>query len=477
MSKNEVVVPSRFERVEVGEWNLWRDPALPLRIMSSASGMQKLIILGMALCPGLLHPRNFFSCGVDIRREDLSKAIVDWLRDHTGRFIVIMMAKDSAEVYPDALACLGVVYEPIRKVVASSVTLMLLDQVEDDYFARDPSRFPGNTPCQFFPGHLTVRSPVRRLLPNHSLNLVTWKPRRFWPTAPFASLTGEMVATEIKERLTGNVTSLGARLGCLTLPITAGFDSRVLLAVVAAERMSNRVTLISFRYSREFGTKSTHDVSTGLRLAAATGFKHVIIDVKKNEASVDDEHRRYQTITGVCGGPGKSHDFYKACVKHLDMAAGLLTGFGGEVGRAAYWKFSLLPVKHFSASDIVSALGLPLRLSFVNAVQCWLHSLPADLSAELVLDLAFLELRVGGWSSPHFYGFAPFALVTSPYSDRRILEAMLSAPPEWRQQDRLPRMVVAQSFKPLLDVPVDSGPWGRGPKEATRKELYNKVSS
>ena len=61
-----------------------------------------------------------------------------------------------------------------------------------------------------------------------------------------------------------------------------------------------------------------------------------------------------------------------------------------------------------SALELLGRLGLPTSDRLRQAVIAWQDGLP-PMPQSTRLGFAHLELRVGCWAAPHFYGAAPFA--------------------------------------------------------------------
>ena len=103
--------------------------------------------------------------------------------DHSGPWLLLLVG--AGKVMLDPGGQMPVVYDAEHRVLASTPTLLRSAQPRDLDFERALG-FPDRD--GWFPFGLTSRPNVRRLLPNHALNLSTWTASRHWPT-PDTSLS------------------------------------------------------------------------------------------------------------------------------------------------------------------------------------------------------------------------------------------------------------------------------------------------
>ena len=78
-----------------------------------------------------------------------------------------------------------------------------------------------------------------------------------------------------------------------------------------------------------------------------------------------------------------------------------------------------------------------------------------------VLDLLYLEQRVGCWATPQFYGHVTPMSYMVGFNHRRIIESFLRLPFEFRFARNLPDAVIRNRWSELLDLPFNqfTGPW------------------
>src|SRR5690606_38634064 len=287
---------------------------------------------------------------------------------------------------------------------------------------------------------------VRRLLPNHYLDLERWAPVRHWPARPIERSDQDgmpALVREIVEPVRANIEGItGALPGYLGL--TAGRDSRMVLA--CARGALDRIRFVTFIYEDE---QRKPDIHTARRIARRFGLAHVGVPLTEPD---EQQKQEYLLRTGFAGHWGKSRDFDLACRRHLEMDRAWITGFGGEVGRAFYWREGDAPNRPPTPEALVERLNLPRDQATLEAWRRWQAEAPHQDSFDL-LDLAYIEQRMGCWAGPHMYGAAPFGANLSAFSHRRAFVAMMSLPVMFRRRQGLADAVIAEAWPELASLP------------------------
>jgi hypothetical protein len=372
-----------------------------------------------------------------------------WLYGLGGRFLAVLLANDLRRVYLDPAGTLAAVYDATEPAVASTETLLVGDT--------RPMRGPLQ-PNQFFPAGLTAYPHLRRLLPNHYLDLDRWRPVRHWLTASLPRATAaevpglvETIAGVIRRQVQAVTRRWPAYLG-----LTAGRDSRMILA--CSRDFVDQLTCITFDYQEK--PSDLTDVHAACILARHLRLRHQIVPIK---APTDELQASYLRRIGHAGHFGKARDFDYACRMHLDLSRALLTGFAGEVGRSFYWRKFTGASPEPGAGELLRAMLLPAEEPLLTALVAWRAGLqPEDTWA--LLDQMYLEQRVGCWAAPHFYGAAPFAAKVTPFCHRQIFAAMLRLPIDYRASQSLATDLIRLTWPelgawPFNDAFADAKPF------------------
>lgn len=344
-----------------------------------------------------------------------------------------------ARVYLDPCGSLSPVYCSILVCVASTTSLVPRDGDTED-IAEHMSAV-GIPRDGMYPLHLTPRKNVLRLLRNHFLDLGTWEAERLWPKASTFAVrdTADVVSSvEDRVRLTW---ANSCTPGLCSFRLTAGRDSRMLLA--CARPFADQITFLTAEHERS-DEVSWLDCSTGSPIAKDLGLRYVRLSHRRARP---EDLNEWLVRTGWSVGEERG---WRACTTFKSLPPGHadLVGMCGELGRAEHCRrFPDFWTRHagqseFGRSDL---LGFLLNFWFRggrhpqsrSTIAQWLESVQS-FDLRLVLDLFEIEQRLGTWGGVFPYGFANdgrFQLF--PFSHRQTFEALLSLPKSVRLNDDL----------------------------------------
>jgi hypothetical protein len=137
---------------------------------------------------------------------------------------------------------LSAVYAREHDLVASTTSLVPYSRgCDDDLDLLRAARMPHGKAVLSF--GMTSRRGVQRLHPNHYLDLMSWSPRRHWPTAPLDYHVYPEDAVEVVSRVIKRHIIAATRRGPLDLALTGGHDSRSILS--CAREQLDRVELFT----------------------------------------------------------------------------------------------------------------------------------------------------------------------------------------------------------------------------------------
>ena len=337
--------------------------------------------------------------------------------------------------------------------------------------------FPNTGASQFYPGELTPDPQIHRVLPNHYLDLDHWETIRHYPKFPLNAIAPQEIPeaiAQIVDCLSTQIAAIVDAFPCVYIPLTAGRDSRMLLA--CSKAVSEKVHYVTFdyvpdktQYQRLLGTLQgndyrqsvENDIRTAQKLAEMLTLRHTVIPVRTSHSKEKKRilQQNYLRRIGYSGGAAKAREHDWSCRQHCDLSGAWLTGCAGEVGRCCYWG-RFFPEEGTECKrrptprQLRHSRTIPRLPEFEAAVQRWLETLP-DASTREILDLVYLEHRVGGWASPHTYGFAPLALTAHPFCHRKIFDIMLRLPAEYRQRQTLTDDIVRHAWAEAGRLPYN----------------------
>ncbi len=359
----------------------------------------------------------------------------------SGSFIFLLDQAGHRRAYLDACGSLSAVYDSAATIFASTTSAFLSRQAYADRFRSDLHTRLDILGEGWFPAGLTAHRGVERLLVNHYLNLDSWQPTRHWPTS-IPEMTEDPAAAcqEIGNIARGVIDACIAD-GPTVLALTGGNETRLLLAIMGEDAGSlDFATVVS--------TKTRRDVVIAKRLVDRFGLRQVQLPLQlADDRAALDWHAR----AGHCVGDVnmRSHPSVQPLARYKYFIGGL----GGEIGRGFFWRATDTKEQPVTAARIVSAFGMPSHPDVTKAVVTWRDKAP-QLDAFSMLDLAYIELRMGCWAFPQSY-CADHVQDVHPLIGRKTFSLMLSLPPEWRRSNRLITETVKIFQSDLLSIPIN----------------------
>jgi hypothetical protein len=451
------------ERDVFGDWRIHAAPGVPRVPVEAADGTPVGLLIGWAFDGARpLGARAPLRLGADAEFE------TDALPDLWGRFVCLWRDGGRDFFRLDAGGLLPAVFHPDRGMIASTPTLI-------DALGPLPARaevaalfdFPARR--GFLPFGLTAHEGVTRLLPNHRLDLGTWKTERVWPgpeihAAPLLTeAEARALVPDVAARVRGHVAGvLGDGPGRLYL--SGGRDSRMVLA--AARDFRDRMTC------ETMVNESGMDRHVAARVAAAAGVPLVLTPiVPSSREEVADWIRRagntlYDPVTELA-----------ATARLNDRRMHVLTGTCAEIARASNWWEEDLAAPALGLDVLLNRLRLPDAPVVRNAALAWLAGLP-PMDATMALDMAKIEQIHGCWAAVSVYGHMTAWPSLSPFANQRIYGTALRLPKDYKFGQGFYADFMASAWPELLEVPVNRVTGIerlRHPKEELKKMLPVKL--
>lgn len=454
LSPDATAFPEWRSRPLAGGWHLASHRSLP--IVPVKAGEEEVgVLLGWPVSPDGRFIESF-----DLPPDaDLVTATYAL----GGRWLLIT----ADAVYLDPTGSQPAVFSPERKVVASSSGLIPADTDEELAGAFDVVRRNG-----WYPFGLTPQWGVQRLLPNHALDLHSWTTFRCHYRHPVAPISLEQGAAAVVEAVHAVGKACASEYG-LFAALTAGRDSRMLLAALRPF-----IEVAEFWTAWSDARCNATDAQIARILAKRFGIRHRFLKrVPTTKADIEGWLDRSGWVTA--GARSRNHLMG-------DLAAGgrvIANGAAGEVSRAFYWNDDDLAEIPLTPEEVVTRVKAPLTAVVLEAAETWLSGLRGHDRFH-VLDLLYLEHRVGGWASPGNLGSPRTAPTIFFLSRRNAIDAMLAAAPDVKRSGTFPVEVIRQAWPELLDLPFNT-PVGleaaiaplRSFLRRTRKAIHRRVGT
>ena len=422
-------------------WHLAVASHLPVTRVLDETGAQTGWIIGWAF-----EPKERRMIAGEERIERRGKTFEHYHRQHVrplaGTYLAILSIDGDTRVYLDALGNLSCVFDPAREVVAGTAACFM---DETEYAARFDAELYQQmeiTREGWFPAGLTAHRGLERLMANHYLDCRRWRQIRHnaYEHASIAdpSAVFSVIADEIAIPVEGAI----AAERPVTLGLTGGGDSRLLLA--GCRDFIGRVGF--YTVCPPGKSPNSFDVIRAEELARRFGLRHRRLAYV---AAGEEEARQWDRRVGDCVITNNRRQHPSVYPLDHDICIG---GLGGEVGRCFLWP-DMTNMPNTTAVAIIDQLKLPRVARVIERIEAWLEEIPVDEPTKL-LDLAYIELRMGSWSSVQSYA-NPKSAIVHPLASFRSIEAMLSLAPEIRQNDGMIKGFIEQYWPELLELPIN----------------------
>jgi len=441
---------ARLEKVDYrfGEWCLEVSDYLRVTRLTGSDGAPIGVILGWTIDPS---GPDFLQdeIKIDSNGKSLDAIHAERIEPLIGTYLAILDREGETRIYMDGLGSLSLVYDPANQIAGSTAACILSEAEYSDRFDAALYRSMEIDAEGWFPVGLTAHRGVERLTANHYLDCRDWSQKRHTAYERAMSLPGtaqdhlEVLADQALKAVIALVRA-GEKV---TVGLTGGGDSRLLLA--ALKPVKDDVEFYTVTPPNEVSDR--FDLIRAEELAARFGLEH---DVLPFVRASDDEAAEWDRRVSRCviTANRRQHPSVEPLCDHICIG-----GLGGEVGRCFLWP-DLSKVPQITPTTLVDMLKLPRVGEVVRRVEKWMADLP-EMPVTHLLDLAYIELRMSSWSSVQSYA-NPKSVIIHPLGTFTSIEAMMSMPAEYRQNDGMIEGLIAEYWPELLELPINRyGDW------------------
>ncbi len=432
-----------FFRHTFENWNIYLSKDVPCIDVLSEDGQVVGLVIGWIVeGDSILGSQDRI-----ILSADQEKSATPF-RSFWGRYLYFQKSGSDVTVSTDAGALFPLVFCADKQVLASSPAL--LAELTETSFDEDIAReFDLRSRQGWYPFGLTPYRDIRRLLPNHALNLSTFTAHRFWPEPentlfpPENPRAGTEQVGKLAMLVQSRIQNL-ARNQDIRVHLTAGYDTRMLLA--ACQHVTDRIAFQTYDLPVQVAKLDSH---VARHLAKKFKLNHRFLPFTE---TTFDEKSAWLLRTGYCVNDNVTN--MAAMEKANFDGSYTLAGISGEVGRAFYWGRDDIGLPVPSAQTLLNRLRLPATSFFLSAADSWLKTLPAG-SMPWSLDLAYIELRLGCWAGAAMPGHDVPHPTLSPFNSIDCYERMLSLDYGYRVDQRMCYDFIRHLWPDLLSVPVN----------------------
>jgi len=444
LAARENPAPAGWRSAQIGTWILASHPRLPVIRVIDPEARPLGWMLGYPVSAEgrLLGADEVLRLPAAVLGSN--SALEAFLYGFGGRFAVALVGTPQPRFYLDPCGSLSAIYCAHQHLVAATPNLIPYDERSRDRVELARAIGIPYTKGQY-PLGLTPRYGVERILPNHYLDLRKWQTIRHWPNEPLDEVVPvEEAVAEIaavtRRQMTAIVSATPAYLS-----LTAGRDSRMLLA--CSKAVADRLELLTFELGDQ---RAAIDCDTARRIASCFGLSHSVVPF---EEAVPEDLDQWMFRIGYSTGEVRGWHC-ATMVKRLPGGRAVLEENIGELARGYWWAEDDTETTHITAERLVGYCECPLDEIPLAQAREWLRTVPAANALQL-LDLFSIEQDLGCWAGILPYAECDPGFQLFPLNHRRIIELMLRLPNAYRRAGHLQRDVIAQEWPELLLWPFN----------------------
>lgn len=431
-------------RHPVGAWNLHVDPRVPVE--HAASGDVQAWLVGDAYDPvdGVYR---------DIVRHLLDGDLLTNLDDLAGRFLLVVSRGDRIELYHDAMGSRSIFYGGgVAASHAALVSDVLGTGLREWIIPYITSRGYSNRDVKYLPGLDSSFQGVRQLTPNTRLVLPSCAVERYWPRGPLRSATRDQALDCLIQHVEGLRCYLETREIASIAGMSAGRDSRGLVAGLAPLRPR----LFTFVRSKGGTSTESADSRAARQVAELCGLDLEIVKLAAPphlDTAASGFAACFRRNTGYVRG--NNSGWIEHFTGESDQDALFVRGFGGEVMRGFYSPIpEISPGALANTYDINagSAYTRDVFLNFIGVAQWRVDT----LHGYGLNDLFYWEHRMGTWGSSAL-SESDMAFRSIPgYNSRALFTTFMGVSPEVRRESEIFEEAIARMMPSLAEVPYES---------------------
>lgn len=431
-------------------------PQLP--VTRASKGTRSLTLVGFALDPDRPEADDLDILLHLLERYDSVEDLIGATVRLGGRWLLIAQSAEERWLFHDALGLRQAFYTDPRATSGVWVMsqpglgleLLKLTPARDALEFIDSFEFRSSTEYRW-PATASPFEELRRLQPNHALDLRTGQARRFWPRTALKRLPIACAIADVARLLKGLVRAAAHRYE-LALALTAGIDSRLVLA--ASREIADRISFVTIRQAR---MPDDHpDLVVPARLLRRHGLPQEVIRARASTSPVFSWLYKRSVFL--------AHDHYgpdaEAILRCFGRRKVVMTGSGAEVARCAFRDvYAFARWRRPSARDLARLQQMGEHPLAVRHFADWLDGARRQAHVPL-LDLFEWEQGHGSWLASTQLEFdIAWRDIFTPYNCRAILIALLGVEERYRRGPRytLFRRIIETMWPELLAEPINPG--------------------
>lgn len=453
MYKNQYLVSDKKSPCECNQYFIWNGLHIHLGESTDYTSNEKCLMIGKAAHS--LDPKKRVKDIIsDIAGLDDYEDIIKYIDDIAGRYIILFKVSNNIVCVTDACAFKRGLFTQYNghKILTSSekfaAHLMQFEiEIKDDVNKLINDSYFKRRESPWF-GLVAYDERFKLILPNHCLYWNSFQVTRLpVPNIPKKNRT-ELAALMLKNTLEG----LAAQYK-LIQPITAGIDSRILLA--ASKDIKDEISYYVFsRKDNDEDTQIARQLSTlnnnSLAVIQAS-------NIDKNDSFMDTLENNVIQPRAL---PKTANIYYH--LKHTHPNSVNINGNGSEVCRLVYGSSPF----QLNAKQLAIIQGVDNWPLLSEKINDWFVSTNvleyANKHKLSVSDLFYWEQRMPLWGATYPLEQDIAIDEVSPFSNRKLIYTLLREPVNKRKrpQNKASKEIISYLNSSLNDLPFNPDSYG-----------------
>lgn len=441
-----------WQEMPLDRFYLYAHPDLQLTVVRDS--VRTLVLLGYIFDPNVYQASNRDVVQNVFEQKHTFEEILMGLKPCTGRYVIIYKDAKSINLVQDALSLREVYYcREENKVVCASQPNLLVRFAEPLILRSSDAEvldfFNNHLPLvrhgRLWPGDGTLFDGLNHLLPNNFLDIIRLQSHRYWPNTPINRVELNEAVAKSASFLEGALKAAHYRQP-LMMAVTAGFDSRALLAASKPIRKS-----IYYFINKHSNLTEDH---ADLRIPKEIfGRIEEPFHVHTYPQEVPEEFKEIFLSNTFFSHPRLLpviyHIYYKEHSEKLNILG------VGEVGRTKFFE----PPNKLNAYYLSYMLKHHKSVYAIKQCAAWLEKAKpiADRYKLNIMTLFWWEVLIGNWgavgNSESDISIEEF----DPYDSHYLYELFLSIDAKYRtlRDNIFFRELVRYMWPELIEFPVN----------------------
>ncbi len=310
------------------------------------------------------------------------------------------------------------------------------------------SEYKKNTVEHWIPSGFSIYDNIYHLVPNHYLQFSTFRQERYWPKKKLKKMELDDAVDKASKLLQKLMVAANNRFK-LALPLTAGWDSRVILS--ASKNIAPNLFFYTLQY-RDLQLKS-NDIRIPKELLYLLGYKHNIIDCRQeNNSEFSDIYKKNVSMSHedwekIAYGMLDSYPSDRICVK----------GNAAEIGRLS----GLSSRSIESVDDIIDYIvpgwdTVPYIRKQLSPWYIKTHTVASEYEIDLH-NLFYWEHRMGSWQAQSQLEWDIVQEAFTPFNHRGLLELTLGVSSKYRSAPKyiLYQKIAKKLWPEVMKYPIN----------------------